>query len=157
MDSIDALCPWTRRQFGVEGPGEGLVFYPNSNLNIIIGEDTQLMGITLSHFRSLVFKIKGSAHKMTREAKSEKDTDFTNLESYVAHFLVPSRIEQAFSSTLAVELPITESMQARVTAWLVKDILKESKEFTLRGKTPLESEKFTKLISQKVTQYVARV
>lgn len=59
--AIDKLDPWVREEFGVEGVGEGLVWYP-VRPELTIGE----LGTAL-------FKTKGPSHAMVRHKRGEKD------------------------------------------------------------------------------------
>ena len=55
VKEVEAIDPWVKETFGIEGVGEGLVMYPETN-GIVIREG----------YTELMFKAKGEKHRVVK-------------------------------------------------------------------------------------------
>lgn len=62
--AIDKTDPWVREEFGIEGVGEGLVWYP------------VLDAPSMSVLAELLFKTKGPSHAMVQHKRGEQEGEF---------------------------------------------------------------------------------
>jgi hypothetical protein len=110
---VDERCPWAAR-FGVEGPGEGLVWQP---LAEHFGDD------------ELVFKSKGEKHQVA--ARKDKkvvaiDADLlASREAFVAHALTPARLAQGIEVLRELGQPLDMRSLGPYLSWLAGDIQRE--------------------------------
>jgi hypothetical protein len=127
--AIDKTDPWVREEFGIEGVGEGLVWYP------VLNE------VTMSVLSDTLFKTKGPSHAMVQHKRGEKEALILlspevaqDGEDYANMFVTEQRLQQAFEEVCkgrAVREKTNQFVQ-----WMVKDIKKE-------GKAELEASKLT--------------
>lgn len=111
VTEIDYCDPWVESEFGVRGPGEGLVWYPVSSL----------LRLTAELIESDGFKTKGDAHmvqKLSTPAQLALPT-YNSPQHFVECFCTAPRMEQALTS---LEAPITRS---KFVEWLRDDVHKE--------------------------------
>lgn len=115
--AVEACDPWVKTTFGVEGTGEGLVFYPTE------GETA------IDAYYLRMFKAKGEEHKtVAQKAPAQIDPEVVkNLADFATLVLTPARLEQG---ALAVK-PDGAAMSydlKRIGAflgWVSKDVAKE--------------------------------
>lgn len=115
--AVETCDPWVKTTFGVEGTGEGLVFYPEG--------DT----FTPDAYYLRMFKAKGEEHKtVAQKAPAQIDPEVVkNLADFATLVLTPARLEQG---ALAVK-PDGAAMSydlKRIGAflgWVSKDVAKE--------------------------------
>jgi len=65
---VEECDPWVKETFGIEGTGEGLVYYP-LEMDIVSGETNEPMLIDSFTYSDLVFKAKGEKHKVKKDKK----------------------------------------------------------------------------------------
>ena len=111
---VEAVDPWVKSQFGVEGIGEGLVYYPGAGADV-----------TRKVFSDFIFKAKGEKHRVvkTKEAVQVDPEVAASIEQFVKMFVTEARCEQGLSA-------IGGTADAKLTGgflkWLCQDVLKES-------------------------------
>lgn len=114
IEQVEKVDPWVKETFGVEGIGEGIVYYP--------------VGATdYWTFRSLTFKAKGEKHKVNRTDKQAVQIDptvYAQVVDFVTAFATEARFEQAISE-VCKDYPELEEM-GKFLKWVNKDIEKES-------------------------------
>ena len=124
---VEACDPWVKEMFGVEGVGEGIVFYP-------VPDGT---GATPRHLLSrLMFKAKGAKHRV-KAAKVAVEVDLVlmeNTEQFVATFVTVPRCEQGL--TVACGGDADPKNTGKFLKWLSEDVIKE-------GSTDLEDSGMT--------------
>lgn len=110
MEEVD---PWVKGVFGVEGIGEGYVFYP-------LGVDSRM------RISTFMFKAKGLKHKVvaTREAVVIDPEVAASIEEFVALFVTPARLEQGLEAVGGADVRKT----GEFLAWFNTDVLKESED-----------------------------
>jgi hypothetical protein len=110
VEDIDKCDPWIQSTFGIEGPGEGLVFYPTSCYDV-----------------RLLFKVKGKAHRVNkvRKVMDVNPEELATVDAFVDAFLTPARLEQALAE-LEAGSPLTVRDTGEFVKWVLKDIKKES-------------------------------
>lgn len=111
--AVFEVCdPWTKATFGVEGIGEGLVYYPEGIRNV-------------KRFGDFAFKAKGEKHKVTktREAVQVDPEIATSIDGFVDLFVTPARLEQGLD---AVGGNADPKLTGQFLAWVSRDVEKES-------------------------------
>lgn len=125
---FDVNDPYVSQEFGVEGNGEGLVFYPivngnlaHSNKNIPVA-DNENTPISMQ----LMFKCKTEKHKVagTKELVPTSIQNVASAKAFAVMFVTQARIDQALTAN---GITVMEKPKiGPVMGWLVKDIQKES-------------------------------
>lgn len=117
---VEASDPWTKEVFGVEGTGEGLVFYPRSQ---------EHLGYT--DFSNLVFKAKGEKHKNIATAKPAQVDASTaaSMDAFVAMVLTEARLEQG-ATKVSADGALTFDMKntGKFVTWVSADVEKETQD-----------------------------
>jgi hypothetical protein len=112
--AVEVCDPWVRDTFGVEGTGEGLVFYPR--------------GQTRKGFSDLCFKAKGEKHKLVaKSAPAQLDPMVAaNIDGYAAMVLTDARLEQGARAAAGGELSFEKRLIGPFLAWICEDVQKET-------------------------------
>jgi hypothetical protein len=113
--TVETCDPWVKAIFGVEGVGEGLVFYPISHPGA-------------NCFSNLAFKAKGEEHKVVKTKEPVQIsaevvasiTDFANL------VLTEARLEQGVRAVGGGELLFDVKRTGQFVGWVCKDVEKET-------------------------------
>lgn len=108
---VDKVCPWVKRNFGVEGPGEGYVMYAYDDYE---GDFIQ----------RLTFKAKGEAHQVVKN-RAPVVLDPEKVASYsefANKFVTDGRCEQALSEIGGLDI----KNMGPFLKWIGNDIIKES-------------------------------
>ncbi len=99
-DEIDDLCPFAQQHFGVEGVGEGLVFFP---LFLYEGEDvdqeSQVGAVSYADFGVYGFKSKGGKHNTGKKKKVTLNMTPEKLAS-IADFVAKTTSQDALFNVL---------------------------------------------------------
>ena len=113
LKKFDVNDPYISQEFGVEGNGEGLVFYP---LDMENTPDKM----------ELMFKCKTEKHKVagTKKLVTTSIEKVASAKAFAVMFVTQARIDQALAANgiTVMERPKI----GLVMGWLVKDIQKES-------------------------------
>lgn len=115
--------------FNVEGPGEGLVYYPISAYNV--SDETFEVefdrDIDRELFSTWCFKAKGERHMVNKQRKPvEVDQELLTKQSEVADkYATENRFEQAVHEACDGEYNIKK--MGKFLAWVGSDIAKEAK------------------------------
>lgn len=128
VSEVEASDPWTKEVFGIEGTGEGLVFYPCSKEHL-----------GYANFSNLVFKAKGEKHKNIATAKpAQVDASVAaGIDAFVAMVLTEARLEQG-ATKVSADGALTYSMKdtGKFVSWVSADVEKETQdELTASGLT----------------------
>lgn len=109
---VEGCDPYIKEVFGVEGEGEGLVYYP-------------LGVVDRNVWKPLAFKAKGERHsvKAVKAPATVSVEVLANVEAFVQAFVTPARCEQGASTIGGVDIRNMGSF----LAWVAKDVEKESK------------------------------
>lgn len=115
--AVETCDPWVKTTFGVEGTGEGLVFYPEG--------DT----FTPEAFYLRMFKAKGDEHKtVAQKAPAQIDPEVVkNLADFATLVLTPARLEQGALAVKPDDAAMAYDLK-RIGAflgWVSKDVAKE--------------------------------
>lgn len=118
VDAIETNDPWVETVFGINGTGEGLVFYPFSKEHL-----------GMVNFTNLVFKAKGEKHKNIKtSAPAQVDASAAaSINQFVDMVLTDARLEQgavASAGTLTFDMKLL----GKFIAWIVSDVEKETKD-----------------------------
>jgi hypothetical protein len=112
VEAVEACDPWMKATFGVEGIGEGLVYYPDGVTNV-------------KRFGDFAFKAKGEKHKVTKTKESvQVDPEVaSSVDEFVELFVTPARLEQGLD---AVGGNADPKLTGKFLAWIGQDVEKES-------------------------------
>ncbi len=93
VEQVDALDPFVKEVFDVEGPGEGFVWYPTG-----LGEASIEHGLLAGY----MFKTKGEKHQVVRVKKAATMDPETaaSIDEFVRMFVTENRLEQIAQETL---------------------------------------------------------
>lgn len=95
VKTVEECDPFVAEYFDVEGLGEGLVFYPVTELNLEAnGFEKHL--VKREEYKELVFKAKGEKHAVVKtKAPVQIDPEVAkNIEDFVQLFVTENRLEQ---------------------------------------------------------------
>lgn len=112
---VEAVDPWVKQVFNIEGTGEGLVFYPGQKSSA-------------KQFSDLAFKAKGEAHKVVARTKPVQadPTIVDGALSFADMVVTPARLEQGVRAINDGELVFDTSKIGQFLMWINKDVLKET-------------------------------
>lgn len=115
IEQVELCDPLIKEIFGINGLGEGIVYYPNSNSPFI--------------FRNFAFKAKGLKHKVvkTKALISVDPEKITTVNEFVEMFLTENRLEQGVREVCRGELDFDKKFIGPFLGWVCKDVEKESK------------------------------
>lgn len=113
---VEACDPWTKQTFGIEGTGEGLVFYP---------VDEAHGGYR--NFSNLCFKAKGLKHRVVATPKSVQCDPETaqSLDDFAKLVCTEARLEQGVMTIMGGSLEFERSKIGEFLRWISSDIEKE--------------------------------
>lgn len=116
IESIDKVDPYIRDNFGITGPGEGLVF----TLRPENGEYA-----SWEDYQKFIFKAKGESHSVhkTKAPVTISPEKIVAKEKFVSTFVTEERLEQGMQEN---SLEFTERNIGPFLKWLGQDIQKES-------------------------------
>jgi hypothetical protein len=125
VERVDAICPWSKKHFGVEGPGEGYVLYPVSITTTINGVTSNVPPHEIDYSR-LMFKAKGEGHKVVKnKAAVIVDPEKVAKHSEFAEkFVTEARCQQGAQLVGGADI---KNMSAFLK-WIGNDVIKESKD-----------------------------
>ena len=112
---VELEDPWVKANFGIEGVGEGLVLYPETD-KLVIREG----------YTELIFKAKGEKHRVVKNKQAVQiDPEVAkSIEEFVELFLTDARLEQALLEACNGELDVKNMGQ--FLKWISLDVQKES-------------------------------
>lgn len=107
MAQVEAVDPFIRDTFGIEGLGEGIVCYPTNGMF------------------DLMFKVKGKEHRVQRHEKTNRiqltPEVQTSITAFVDRYVTPARLEQGFG-LFGGDIRNT----GKFIGWVCKDVKEES-------------------------------
>lgn len=110
---IDQRDPWAAEVLGIEGPGEGLVMYPEGDADV------------WTAFGILAFKVKGETHLGPKQIAKRHGVELKEPE-VIETLKVGPRIEQAMSEVLlGAGRPLGKRDTPEVVRWVLADIERE--------------------------------
>lgn len=117
VNEIDKIDPYMKDHFGIEGVGEGLVFYPCEK-QFLEPRD-----------RTYLFKVKGGSHAKNGAAKPAKMAPSVSgaVIDFAKEHVHEARLEQGKKEIWGDEVPDTSKIGAFL-GWLARDIEKECQE-----------------------------
>jgi hypothetical protein len=115
---VEAKDPWMASAFGVEGIGEGLVFFPVSE------EHTG----SYHAMKDLFFKAKGEAHKNVKKAKpAQLDPSVAaGAQAFAEMVCTQARLEQGARAVAEGKLEFFPKNIGPFIGWILKDVEKET-------------------------------
>lgn len=144
VDRVEKCDPWVKETFGIEGIGEGLVFYPTNRQG-------------RKAFGDLGFKAKGEKHKVIAARPAQiNPVQAANAEEFAEKVLPEPRLEQGARAISDGELVFETQKIGAFLAWINKDVEKECQDELAASK--LEWKPAAKAVSNKARNwYVAKI
>jgi len=114
VERVGACDPWVKKTFGIEGVGEGLVYYP-------VSSDHK----SRDDFSNLGFKAKGDKHKVVKTKKSvQVDPEVAaSMLAFAEMVCTEARLEQGVAE--ACDGEYTQEKIGPFIGWVASDIKKE--------------------------------
>jgi tRNA-binding EMAP/Myf-like protein len=111
--------PFVKKNFGVEGLGEGFVLYPLHRFNV---HDDRIL-VNIDDYKDYVFKAKGDEHKVVKTKKSvQVDPEVAkNVDEFVELFVTENRLNQ-----IAEKVTFSVKETGNFIKLFSQDVLKES-------------------------------
>lgn len=123
--AIEKNDPWVKETFGVDGVGEGLVFYPRF---LPLYDDPDF--IWMKDFANLAFKAKGEEHKNIKTALPVQiDASFAaSVDAFADMVLTEARLMQGAQETRLNETQMfSMKTLGKFLQWMMNDVQKETK------------------------------
>lgn len=126
VESIETVDPWVKETFGVEGIGEGIVYYPISFAETISVPAWWAGALDRWHLSTFMFKAKGDKHKVTKQKKAVQiDPEVaTSIDEFVDLVLPDARLEQGVEEACAGKFE--HRFIGSFIKWVNVDVLKEN-------------------------------
>jgi len=145
VEEVEVVDPWVKATFGVEGTGEGLVFYPSFEHG------------NRTHFSNLAFKAKGEKHRVVKQPKAATvdPQAAANIDQFVSLVLTDARLEQGAGVVNKLSGEYDKKLTGDFVRWVLADVAKETQaELEASG---LTMEKVQKALSARASKwYVSR-
>lgn len=116
VEEVEKCDPWVKSEFGIDGLGEGIVYYPVS-----------ISHIGKKNFENLAFKAKGEKHKTVNQ-KQPVQVDPSVAEgatAFASLVLTLARLEQGVRACSAGELKFEQKLIGSFLKWIANDVQKE--------------------------------
>lgn len=152
--AVEACDPWVKATFGIDGLGEGLVYYPVSPTHR-----------GRKGFSELAFKAKGEKHRVAQAARAAQVAPVAaeTVDAFVAMTVTEARLDQGARAVLAPsedgEAKFSRTHIGPFIGWVAKDVEKETQtELRASGLTwkqvgPAVQQAARKWYLEKVTHY----
>lgn len=117
IDKVEKCDPWVKAEFGIEGLGEGIVYYPVSRDRV-----------TRGHLENWGFKAKGEEHQVVRQkmAVMLDPEKVASVDAFVEKFVTPNRLEQGLREACGEEADPKKT--GDFLRWFGQDVKAESKD-----------------------------
>lgn len=115
VNTVETVDPWVKETFGIEGIGEGLVMFPESNE----------LAERLS-YAELLFKAKGEKHQAVKTKQPVQiDPEVAqSIDDFVNLFVTPARLEQGVTQVGCGQFEVDKI--GAFLKWFNADVQKES-------------------------------
>lgn len=122
VDEIEKCDPFVKNHWGIEGVGEGLVYYPM----------TKQENWTVQNYEQvtmLMFKAKGDKHQVLARTKpvQAEATSAETIDAYVDLVLTENRLLQGAKEVSGKEHTYDKKLTGDFIRWIKADIVKETK------------------------------
>ena len=121
VEKVEAMDPWIKDTFGVEGIGEGIVYYPIS----LEKDDGSTMRY---HFSDWTFKTKGEKHKVVKQRQAVQiDPEVAaSVSEFVDNVVTDARLEQGAREVNRGQLEFDNKLIGPFIGWVGKDVKLET-------------------------------
>lgn len=118
VEAIEASDPYILNEFGIDGVGEGLVFYPH-------GEHGSSTWCYLHEFERLAFKVKGEKHAVNKAGKPArlKSEIPSSAYEFADQHVTEARLQQGLTD-FGGEIRMEDT--GRFIGWVCRDVATES-------------------------------
>ncbi|AFZ37779.1 t-RNA-binding domain-containing protein [Stanieria cyanosphaera PCC 7437] len=115
VEAVEKSDPWVKATFGIEGIGEGLVMYPDTNSIV-----------ERANYTDYMFKAKGAKHQVIKTAKpvSIAPEKVENIAQFVNLFVTEARLQQAVTEACDGQYDLKR--MGDFLKWFALDVQKES-------------------------------
>ena len=122
VEAIEACDPYIKSVFGIEGIGEGLVFYPHGST--VSGKSLCDIYCSKSEFERRAFKVKGEKHAVNKAGKPARVKSAIPKSAYdfVDMHVTEARLEQGLDEVGGVDIKKT----GQFIGWVCRDVALES-------------------------------
>lgn len=124
---IEKVDPYIKEEYGIEGVGEGLVYYAWINpWETEIPEGHNIIQIE----KELMFKAKGEEHRVNKEKQAvQVDPEVLRTQqAFADKFVTEARCRQGLMEVFGKEIDLDIKQTPDFLRWVMKDILKESED-----------------------------
>lgn len=117
VNECEECDPWIKESFGVEGVGEGYVFYPNSDKNEVDRE----------FFSNFMIKAKGQKHAVSKQMNPVQFDPVvaTSVDNFVKNCVTENRMLQGWTELGCENLDNPIQQIGAFIGWVSKDTAKE--------------------------------
>jgi hypothetical protein len=120
IEPLNIVDPYIKYTFGIEGNGEGFVFYPVTS-EVFMSDD----------MFKYVFKAKVEAHSISGNKNKAAEVDpilHDNAANFAAEFVTEARLKQAISEVYPGRdlSDASRKNTGPILAWVCRDVMKES-------------------------------
>lgn len=121
IEDVEAVDPWVKEVFGVEGMGEGVVYYP-------VSFQDKFGYISRWHMSTFMFKAKGEKHKVQKDKKAViLDPEVVaSTNEFADKFVTEQRLEQWATSVNRGVLDFDSKLIGAFLKEFNQDVKKES-------------------------------
>lgn len=115
VEEIEACDPWVKEVFGIEGVGEGLVFYPQVERH---NYDPEV-------YQNLMFKAKGEKHRVVKAkaAATVNPETAASADAFVDMVVTEARLLQGVEKAAQ---GFDKKLTGAFVAWVLADVQKET-------------------------------
>jgi len=119
VEDVEKCDPWVKNVFDIENVGEGLVYYPVSEMDNLGMIERRTMS-------SIMFKAKGEKHQVNKQKNPViiNSEEVKSAKEFVEKFVTDNRLEQGLQEGSKGEF--SHKMVGPFLGWVSKDVKKES-------------------------------
>eukprot|EP01094_Clydonella_sp_ATCC50884_P022115 TRINITY_DN5025_c0_g1_i5.p1 TRINITY_DN5025_c0_g1~~TRINITY_DN5025_c0_g1_i5.p1 ORF type:complete len:421 (-),score=139.89 TRINITY_DN5025_c0_g1_i5:1461-2723(-) len=152
IEAVDSQDPWVKQHFGVEGPGEGIVWYP------VVKEQHQLCAgdircVHASVATSFMWKAKGESHLVVKTARPVQVHVQVpeSVFAFLDQFLTENRFEQGLEE--ACGGAFESALVGEFVKWMLADVMKESEAERAASGDVLAWSKVKKMVARRASEW----
>lgn len=152
VDDVDAVDPWVRAHYGVEAPGEGIVWYP-VHPERLCERVAGVRAISAGVVTPFMFKAKGDSHLVVKQKRPiQVHVEVPeSVFAFLDQFLTENRYEQGLREACDGEFAMEKV--GDFVKWLCEDVHKESAAERESNADVLAWSKVKKLVCKRGSQW----
>jgi len=129
VEKVEAMDPWIKETFDIEGVGEGIVYYPISLMATHVCESTSIYNSMMRYdFSDWTFKAKGEKHKVVKQKNAVQiDPEVAaSVNEFVDNVVTEARLEQGAREVNRGELEFDNKLIGPFIGWIGRDVKLET-------------------------------